>query len=85
VTQRVFRLAARDAADRRSGESEAVRDDRELSMLMRAELNALGQLLIRKGVFTAEEFPDQIHEEARLLCVGSTKLSFPALRPPTTD
>ena len=49
-------------------EGDAVRDHRELSMGLRAELNALSALLIRKGVFTAEELSDQVQIECRYLC-----------------
>jgi hypothetical protein len=37
-------------------ESDAVRDHREATLLMRAELSALASLLIEKKVFTREEF-----------------------------
>jgi hypothetical protein len=49
-------------------ESDAVRDHRELSMALRAEMNAMTVLLIRKGVFSKEEFVQQVHEECRYLC-----------------
>lgn len=49
-------------------ESDAVRDHRELTMLLRAEVNAQTQLLVNRGVFTSEEYTKQVHEEARLLC-----------------
>lgn len=50
-------------------EADAVRDHREATILMRAELSALASLLIEKKVFTAEEFTKNVHEEARLLCL----------------
>lgn len=49
-------------------ESDAVRDHRELSMALRADVNALTGILIRKGVFTAEEYTAQLQEEAKHLC-----------------
>lgn len=48
-------------------ECDAVRDHRELSIIMRAELNALVGLLIAKGVFTAEEHKAAVEAEAELL------------------
>lgn len=45
-------------------EGDAVRDHRELSLLLRAEVSALAGLLIKKGVFTAEEWDAQLAEEA---------------------
>ena len=48
-------------------ECQAVRDHREVTILMRTELNALLGLLIKKGVFTREEFQQQMMEEADAL------------------
>lgn len=48
-------------------EAQAVRDHREVTILLRAEANAVTQLLIRKQVFTEEEFRTQLIEEAELL------------------
>lgn len=48
-------------------EASALRDHRELTILLRAEVTALSSLLIAKGVFTAEEFTRQLAEEAELL------------------
>jgi hypothetical protein len=48
-------------------ECQAVRDHREVTILMRAELNAQTQLLIRKGLFTYAEFREQLCTEARIL------------------
>lgn len=45
-------------------EAAAIRDHREVTMVLRAEVNALAGLLIKKGVFTSEEFTEQIIEEA---------------------
>lgn len=48
-------------------ESDAVRDHREVTMLLRAEVNALTQLLINKGVFDGREWTAQLGTEAELL------------------
>lgn len=48
-------------------ESDAVRDHREVTMLMRSELNALVGLLIDRGVFSAEEFTSRLESEAEYL------------------
>lgn len=56
-----WQLGTRSRAD---GETRAVKDHREVTMLLRAEVNALTGLLIRKGVFTAEEFTEQLIAEA---------------------
>ena len=45
-------------------ECQAVRDHREVTMLMRAELSALLALLIKAGVFSREEFQRQLIIEA---------------------
>lgn len=60
-------------------EAQAVRDHRELSMLMRAEINAQSALLIRKGVFTAEELGTQLMEEARHLSIAYER-KFPGMK-----
>lgn len=57
-------------------ESDAVRDHRELSIFTRAELSATTNLLIKKGVFTFEEFSAQLTEEAVALDVAYEK-KFP--------
>jgi len=48
-------------------ESDAVRDHRELTILLRAEVNAITSLLIRKGVFTAVEYDATLADEAEAL------------------
>jgi hypothetical protein len=48
-------------------ESDAVRDHREVTILLRAEVSALTGLLIRKGVITAEEFDGALRFEANTL------------------
>lgn len=41
-------------------ESDAVRDHREVTMLMRAEINALTKLCIDAGVFTQRDLSEQL-------------------------
>jgi len=48
-------------------ECSAVRDHRELSIILRAEATALITLLIQKKVFTAEEWAAELEKEALLL------------------
>jgi len=48
-------------------ESDAVRDHREVTILLRAEVNALTKLMIDKGVFTVREFDSQLVDEAKHL------------------
>ena len=60
-------------------ESRAVRDHREITMLLRVESNALGALLIKKGVFTQEEWTEQIITEAEYLDASHQK-RFPGFK-----
>jgi hypothetical protein len=60
-------------------ECDAVRDHREVTLLLRAEVNSLGQLLISKGVFTAAEFDVQCGVEAEHLMRGYEKV-FPGAK-----
>jgi hypothetical protein len=48
-------------------ECDAVRDHREVTILMRAELNAFTGILLRKGVFSEAEWAAALSEEAVLL------------------
>lgn len=48
-------------------ECQAVRDHREVTMMLRAEVNALSELLRSKGVFTDEEWLNKLAEEYALL------------------
>lgn len=59
-----WQLGTRPAAD---GEYRAVAHHRELSILLRAELSALTGLLLRKGVFTEEEWRAALELEAKQL------------------
>ena len=45
-------------------ECDAIRDHRELTLLLRCELTALTALLIEKEIFTPAEFNDALGEEA---------------------
>lgn len=60
-------------------EGDAVRDHREVTMLMRAELSALAALLIAKGVFTAEEFTEAVGNESELLSKAYER-KFPGMK-----
>ena len=60
-----WQLGTRPMSD---GPSKALRDHREVTLLMRAELNALTVLLVKKGIFTSEEFHAQLTEDAQELC-----------------
>jgi len=59
-------------------ECDAVRDHREATLIMRAELNALAQLLVDRGVFTAQEFSDQLNIEAERYCTTLSE-RFPGI------
>lgn len=60
-------------------ECDAVRDHRELSILMRAELNALAGLLIEKGIFSAVEYTAALEREAEQLSLDYQR-RFPGAR-----
>ena len=49
-------------------ESDAVRDHREATILLRAEVSALTVLLLEKGVFTHDEWLQRMEAEASELC-----------------
>lgn len=48
-------------------ECAAIRDHREVTIMLRAEVSALTQLLIAKGVFTFDEFQTALEGEANAL------------------
>lgn len=48
-------------------ECDAVRDHREVTMLMRAEINALTKLCLDKGVFTVPQFQAQLLDDVEHL------------------
>lgn len=60
-------------------EGDAVRDHREVTILLRAEMNALLGLLVAKGVITFEEFAVALEREADLLSADYAK-RFPGIR-----
>jgi len=60
-------------------EGDAVRDHRETTLMLRAELSALLSLLCDKGVFTVEEFTAALEHEAGLLSADYAK-RFPGIR-----
>lgn len=55
-----WQLGTRASTD---GESRAVRDHREVTMLMRAELSALTKLLLDKGICTQVELTEAFADE----------------------
>jgi hypothetical protein len=59
--------------------SEAVRDHREVTLLLRAEVNALCMLMIKKGVFTQDEWDAQLVDDAQHL-ERQMELKFPGAR-----
>lgn len=60
-------------------EAQAVRDHREVTMLLRAEVNALVSLLLRKQAFTEKEWADELLRESELLC-RNYEQRFPGAR-----
>lgn len=48
-------------------EAQAVRDHRELSILLRVELSAIARLLVEKKLITVEEYDKVMIEEASIL------------------
>lgn len=71
-----WQLGTRDKTD---PECQAVRDHRELSLILRAEVNTLAQLMIEKGVFTSGEYDAQLQKEAKILCEHYEK-QFPGFK-----
>jgi hypothetical protein len=61
------------------GECRALKDHRELSMMLRVEVSALSALLIDKGVFTARELTEQTIIEAEMLDEGYSR-AFPGFK-----
>lgn len=60
-------------------EGDAVRDHREITILLRVELNAYVQLAVSKGLWTEREWNDQLAIEAALLDQGF-EAKFPGAR-----
>lgn len=59
-----WQLGTTSAGD---GRYKAVADHREVSILMRAELSALTEILLRKGVLTEQQWTDALEREAKQL------------------
>ena len=60
-------------------ESDAVRDHRELSIILRVEQSALVSLLLKKGVITLKEWEVALEEEATKLD-RDYELRFPGFK-----
>ena len=60
-------------------EAEALKDHREVTILLRAEVNALSQLMVKKGVFSGEEFTRQLAEECEHLNLAYER-KFPGMK-----
>ena len=60
-------------------ECDAVRDHREVTILMRTEINALLKLMVDKGVFTVEEFQKGMIDEAEMLS-KDYEAKFPGMK-----
>jgi hypothetical protein len=60
-------------------ECDAVRDHREVTILLRAEYSTLTKLLLDKGIFTTEEFQQAMIEECALL-EKDYERKFPGMR-----
>ncbi len=60
-------------------ECDAVRDHREVTILLRAEVSALAKILLDKGVMTEADFQHGIIEEAELLNKDYEK-KFPGMK-----
>lgn len=60
-------------------EGDAVRDHREVTLLLRAEVSAFTGLLREKGVFTNEEWFAALEREAEQLCADLER-RFPGVR-----
>lgn len=71
-----WQLGTRPADD---SECLAVKDHRELTILMRVELNALTKLILDKKVFTTEEFSKELLDEAQYLD-KSYESKFPGMK-----
>ena len=60
-------------------EGDAVRDHREVTLLLRAEVNTLTTLLVKKGIVTVDEMRQATAEEAEFLCRANEK-KFPGVK-----
>lgn len=71
-----WQLGTRDKSD---PEAAAVRDTREILMIMRVELSTIVTLLEGKGFFTASEFNDEMNHQAMVL-EAAYQQRFPGYR-----
>jgi hypothetical protein len=71
-----WQLGTRSDTD---AECRAVKDHREVTILLRCEVSTLVGLLIEKGVFTVEEFNDALGVEADRLSEDYAR-RFPGMR-----
>ena len=62
----------------RDAECKAVKDHREVSILLRAEVSALTGLLVRKGLVTEAEWVESLQKEAEQLDADFAK-RFPGI------
>ena len=60
-------------------ECDAIRDHREATLLLRAELTAVIHLLIERKVFTQKQFEAAVEREADFLCM-QLESRFPGIR-----
>lgn len=60
-------------------ECDAVRDHREATLLLRAEVSALTQILLNKKVFTLDEYDEVLKQEAENFMVV-LETSFPGVK-----
>ena len=60
-------------------EAQALRDHRELTLLLRAEMSAVTGLLLKRGTFTLEEYQAQLTQEADQLNLDYQK-RFPGFK-----
>lgn len=60
-------------------EADAVRDHREATIMLRLEVSALAALLVKKGLFTADDFTRAVAEEAEHLNLAYEK-RFPGIK-----
>jgi len=70
-----WQLGTRDEND---PECKALKDHREVTILLRAEVTTLTGLLIEKGVFTVKEFNDALGREADQLSADFAR-RFPGM------
>jgi hypothetical protein len=60
-------------------EGDAVRDHREATIMLRAEVSAITALLVQKGLITAQEWENALAAEAEMLSADYEK-RFPGMK-----